>query len=132
MIDGVRITPTGWTLIFDGDCEFCLRQVRFIRRRDRAGRIEAIPFQTADLGAIGVSRQAAEEAMQLVSPAGDVWQGASAARELLKLLPGFAPLAWLFRIPGAMLLAERVYRWIARRRHRFGCDSPACRRGPVA
>ena len=120
-----------WTLIYDGDCEFCRRQVKFIGRRDKHGRIEAVPFQDAELDGLGVSRGGAEEAMHLVSPSGEVYRGAEAAREVLRLLPGLAPAAWLFRTPGAMFVAERVYRWVARRRHRFGCDSPACRRGPA-
>ncbi|NIR42775.1 MAG: DUF393 domain-containing protein [Gemmatimonadetes bacterium] len=118
-----------WVLIYDGDCGFCQRQVRFVERHDTKGRIEAVPFQTAELSRYGIDRQAAEEAMHLVSPAGDVWRGPAAAREVLKLLPRLKPLAWLFYLPGAMFVAERVYRWIARRRHRFGCDSAVCRRG---
>lgn len=100
-----------------------------IERLDRNGRIEAVPLQTADLSGYGVTRQAAEDAMHLVSPQDEVWSGAAAAREVLKRLPWLSPLAWLFYLPGAMLVAERIYRWIARRRHRFGCESAVCRRG---
>lgn len=120
-----------WTLIFDGDCGFCHRQVRFIERWDVGRRIDAVPFQAADLERFGVSRTAAEEAMHLVAPSGAVWRGAEAAREILRLLPRTRRLAWLFRVPGAMYVAGRVYRWVARRRHRLGCDSAVCRRGAV-
>ncbi len=118
-----------WTLIYDGDCRFCRRQVDLISGWDRADRLSAVPFQGTDLGRFGVSREAAEKAMHLVSPSGAVWSGAAAARELARLLPMLRPFAWLFRLPGVMFLAERVYRWIAERRHRFGCDSAVCRRG---
>lgn len=118
-----------YTLVYDGDCEFCRRQVGLIERWDRGHAIDAVPFQTADLQRLGVGRQAAEEAMHLVSPGGHAWRGAAAARQLLTLLPGGRLLAWLFDLPGAMYLAERIYRWIARRRHRLGCGSELCRRG---
>jgi predicted DCC family thiol-disulfide oxidoreductase YuxK len=103
--------------------------VRFVERRDRYRRVEAVPFQKVELEAYGIERRAAEEAMHLVSPEGAVSRGATAARDTLKLLPGLRPVAWLFALPGAMYFAELVYRWVARRRHRFGCDSPVCRRG---
>lgn len=118
-----------WTLIYDGDCGFCRRQVDLVMRWDRADRLTAIPFQSAELERYEVEREAAERAMQLVAPSGVVWSGAAAARELARLLPALWPFAWLFRIPGAMCLAERTYRWIARHRHRLGCESRACRRG---
>ncbi|UCC73573.1 MAG: DUF393 domain-containing protein [Gemmatimonadota bacterium] len=120
-----------WTLIYDGDCDFCRRQVGRVARWDSRGRIEAIPFQDVDLARLGVSRAAAEEAMHLVAPTGSVWHGAEAAREVLRLLPSGRPLVWLFGLPGAMFAAERLYRWIAKRRHRFGCESAVCRRGAV-
>jgi predicted DCC family thiol-disulfide oxidoreductase YuxK len=118
-----------WTLIYDGDCEFCRRQVRMVERWDTQSRIEPVPFQQAELDSYGVSREAVEEAMHLVSPSETVWRGSAAAREILRLLPRGRLLAWLFRLPGAMFMAERAYRWIAKRRHRFGCDSVVCRRG---
>jgi predicted DCC family thiol-disulfide oxidoreductase YuxK len=118
-----------WTLIYDGECEFCRRQVGLVARWDRAGHIEAVPFQRAELERYGVGRDAAEQAMQLVAPSGAVWSGAAAARELSRLLPTLRPFAWLFYVPGATFIAERTYRWVAKHRHRFGCKSRVCRRG---
>jgi predicted DCC family thiol-disulfide oxidoreductase YuxK len=120
-----------WTLIYDGDCQFCRRQVDRLRKIEKRGLVQATPFQTADLARFGIELRAAEEAMHLVAPSGTVWRGAEATRELLRLLPFGRPLVWLLRAPGAMFAAERVYRWLARRRHRFGCDSSVCRRGSV-
>lgn len=116
-------------MIYDGHCQFCRRLVNLISRLDGKDRVTALPFQHADLQRYGVSREAAEQAMQLAAPSGAVWSGAAAARELARLLPALRPLAWAFHVPGTMGLAERVYRWIARRRHRFGCASGVCQRG---
>ncbi|UCF21283.1 MAG: DUF393 domain-containing protein [Gemmatimonadota bacterium] len=121
-----------WILIYDGDCQFCQRQVDLIRRWDVDGRIEPLPFQRADLARLGVERAAAEEAMHLVAPSGQVWRGAEAARALIGLLPRLRGLAWVFRFPGAMGFSEAAYRWVAKRRHRFGCGSSACRRSAQA
>ena len=120
-----------WTLIYDGQCEFCRRQVEVALGLDADRRINAIPFQSADLERFGVSRDAVEEAMHLVAPTGTVWRGAAATREIVRLLPRIRLMAWLFRLPGAMSIAERAYRSIAKRRHHFGCNSSACRRGAV-
>jgi predicted DCC family thiol-disulfide oxidoreductase YuxK len=104
--------------------------VRLVEAWDRQGRIDARPLQSTDLSRFGIAPEAAEEAMHLVAPGGSVWRGAEAAREILGVVPGGRPLAWLFRLPGVLPIAERIYRWIARRRHRFGCSSDVCRRGP--
>jgi predicted DCC family thiol-disulfide oxidoreductase YuxK len=118
-----------WTLIYDGQCDFCRRQVEIALRWDVNRRIDAVPFQAADLGRYGVSRDAAQDAMHVVAPSGTVWRGAAAARELSRLIPRTRLVSWLFAMPGAMIVAERTYRKIARRRHRLGCESAACRRG---
>lgn len=120
-----------WILIYDRDCEFCQRQVQFVERWDADRRIEAVPFGEAELERYGLSQAAAAEAMHLVAPSGAVWRGAAAAREVLRLLPRLRLMVWLFRLPGAMFVAERVYRWVAKRRHHFGCSSAVCRRGGV-
>lgn len=118
-----------WILIYDGDCEFCRRQIRLLERWDVHKRIEHLPFQEADLDRFGLTREAVEEAMHLVAPGGETTRGAQAAREVLGLVPRGRALTWLFRLPGAMPVAEHIYRWVAKRRHRFGCGSEVCRRG---
>jgi predicted DCC family thiol-disulfide oxidoreductase YuxK len=127
--EGVAAGAAKWTLLYDGDCEFCRRQVRLLERWDAERSIEAVPLQEAELGRYGISRPAAEEAMHLIAPSGRMWRGAEAVREILRLLPRARALAPLFRLPGVTPLAERVYRWVAKRRHRFGCSSAVCRRG---
>lgn len=118
-----------WTLIYDGDCEFCRLQIDRLIRWDTRGRIDPIPFQRADLDCYGIDSADAAEAMYAVSPTCGVFRGAAAAREVFRLLPRARPLAWLLRLPGAMSVAESAYRWLAKRRHRFGCSSESCRRG---
>lgn len=67
--------------------------------------------------------------MQLVGPDGSVRAGARAAPVILRLLPLGRPLAWLFAVPGVPWVAQRVYRVVARNRHRLGCGSAVCARG---
>jgi predicted DCC family thiol-disulfide oxidoreductase YuxK len=90
-----------------------------------------VPFQDAHAlaGLPAIPRSALEQAMHLVSPEGLVLPGAAAAPALLRLLPGGALLAPLFRLPGVGWSADRVYRIIARNRHRLGCGSATCTRG---
>ena len=70
-----------------------------------------------------IPRADLEEAMHLVSPDRQVLKGAAALPALLRMMPGGAPLAWLYRLPGAPWLAARVYRLVAGNRHRLGCDT---------
>ncbi len=67
-----------------------------------------------------------ERAMHLVRPDSTVFEGANAVREILRYTAwGWLPRA-LFRLPGAMLLADRVYAWVALRRQRIGCGGEHC------
>ncbi|TMA64884.1 MAG: DUF393 domain-containing protein [Deltaproteobacteria bacterium] len=113
------------TLIYDGSCGFCRRWVERVRRWDRGGRLEMVPYQAADLESRfpGVSQADCVERIHLVDERGAVYRGAAAGREVLWRLPGGALWTLPFRIPGGLRVAERVYVWIA---HRWG---PLGRRG---
>jgi predicted DCC family thiol-disulfide oxidoreductase YuxK len=117
-----------WTLIFDGDCAFCRRSIELLRRWDKDGRLSFVPFQ--DSGALAtlpkIPRAELEEAMHLVAPDRGVLKGALALPAILRLVPGGGPLALLCRVPGVPGLLARVYRQIARSRHRLGCGSSTC------
>lgn len=117
-------------LIYDGDCAFCRRWVERIRRWDPGHGIDTVPFQdTARVASFRIPQTDLHAAMHLVLPDGRVFAGAEAAPEILRLLPGKHWLAWGFRVPGVLWIATRVYRWIAKRRHRLSCGSGVCPRG---
>ena len=110
-----RKTPT---LIYDGECGFCRQAVELIRRWDREQVLRFVPFQDgAAVARFAIGLPALAAAMHLVLPDGRVYAGADAAPEVLRLMPGKRWLAPLFRVPGVLPLARRVYAWIAARRH---------------
>lgn len=115
-------------LIFDGDCGFCRAWVARLKRWDKASRLRFLPFQDPDAGRFGIPAAELARAMHLVLPDGRVLRGADAAPEVLKLLRAGWLLYWIYAVPGVPPLSRAVYRWVARRRHRFACGSAACRR----
>ena len=105
------------TLIYDGECGVCRKAVELLRRWDREHELRFVPFQdSVAVARFGIALPALAAAMHLVSPDGRVYPGADAIPELLRLFPGKRWLAPLFRIPGVLPLARRVYAWIAVRR----------------
>ncbi|HKU59973.1 MAG TPA: DUF393 domain-containing protein [Gemmatimonadales bacterium] len=110
-------------LLFDGQCGFCRQWVARLRRWDRRGAIQTLPgAERATLpGLPPIPDASLDRAMQFVTPEGRVFAGARALPALLPYLPGGRLLASLFRIPGVLPIADRLYAWISARRHRFGC-----------
>jgi predicted DCC family thiol-disulfide oxidoreductase YuxK len=112
-----------WTVVYDGQCKVCGRLVTLLRKWDRRGEIEIVPFQnTTVLDRFPwIPAGAYAEAMQLVGPGGRTWQGGYAIEQLLEILPLGGMLGWVFQVPGFGRLFNRFYRWFARNRYRFGC-----------
>lgn len=103
-------------LIYDDRCDFCRRWVARLARWDRRQRIVLVSLWDQEAPALsGRPRAALREAIHVVRSDGAVFAGAAAAREAVGLLPGGAIVRWAARVPGVMPLAERAYRWIARR-----------------
>ncbi len=118
-----------YTLLYDGDCRFCVRSADLVASWDRGGVVEVVPFQRS--GARErfpwISDAALHEAMQLVGPGGETWAGAAAAERLVRVLPGGRPLGCLFALPFARPFADRAYRLVARNRARLGCGDHCAR-----
>ena len=112
-----------WTLVYDGHCEVCGRLVRRLERWDRRQQIEAVPSQNPCVPARfpWIPAEAYADAMQLIGPGGRTTQGAEAIEELLGILPRGWMLGWIFKLPFVGWVADKLYRWFARNRHRFGC-----------
>jgi predicted DCC family thiol-disulfide oxidoreductase YuxK len=103
-------------VVYDGNCGFCRRWVERLRRWDREGRLEFLPLQDADAPVVtGVGRGVLEQAAHVVLPSGQVVAGAAALRALCPFLSGGSVPFHLLGLPGVLPVAERLYRWIARR-----------------
>ncbi|MCX5207189.1 DUF393 domain-containing protein [Streptomyces sp. NBC_00237] len=118
--------PNQPVLVYDGDCAFCTTSVQFAERRLRP-RCASVPWQFADLEALGVTRQRAEHEVLWVTPAGAVHGGAQAvAKVLLSAGRGWAVLGALLTLPLVRLLAHGSYRLVANNRERMPGGTPAC------
>ena len=116
------------TLIFDGACGFCQRMVEDLSRRDTAGRLAFVPLSDPSVAARwpALDPAALSNAMHLVLPDGRVLAGADALPEILRRLPRWRRVAWIFSLPGALPFARRAYALVARNRHRLGCRTSSC------
>ncbi len=115
------------TLIYDGECAFCLRWVDRFRRWTPEGAVRFLSLAEEEAPRLaGRTRDQLLEAMHLVTPAGDVFAGAAAVREVLVHVPWGRFPRMAFRLPGGMFVANRVYRWVAARRRNIGCGGEHC------
>jgi len=125
----------GWqiTVLYDGDCPLCTREIEMLRRRDPAGRdarfvdISAPGF---DAFRYGTTHEALMARIHGVLPDGTRVEGMEVFRRVYRAVGlGWlvAPTGW----PGLRPLFDAAYRWFARNRLRItgrgdGCDARAC------
>ncbi|MBI3890945.1 MAG: DUF393 domain-containing protein [Candidatus Wallbacteria bacterium] len=120
--------PAPNELLYDGDCGFCTRCVRVLAAWDRYGAIRMVPFQAPEglSGHPDLAFEDVQKAMQFYDATGKRWAGSEAFREIARLMPLGAPVAFLLGLPIIRQLAALAYGWIARNRYRLGCNSSGC------
>ncbi|MFM8645585.1 MAG: thiol-disulfide oxidoreductase DCC family protein [Actinomycetota bacterium] len=113
-------TLTTPTLVYDGDCAFCMACVRFVTRRTTKP-LTTVAYQTADLAALGLTREQCADAVQWVS--GSTRQSAHIAVAAALRHARFPwPLAgFVISVPVARNIASLVYQRVAARRR---CAAP--------
>jgi predicted DCC family thiol-disulfide oxidoreductase YuxK len=115
-------------LLFDGKCGFCTRSVLWVLRR-LARPVDMVPYQNADLAALGVTREQARRAAWWVEAGLEPERGHRAiARSLEACRGGWPWLGRLLRLPPVSWLAAGGYVLIARYRRYLPGTTPACRR----
>ncbi len=118
-------------LVYDGDCAFCTTCVRWAERYPRqtlaSGGWTAVPFQFADLAALGVTEEQAQHEVVWVTPAGVRYGGAQAVARLLMRSGGlYAYLGGLLALAPVRPVAAAVYWLVAKNRQRMPGGTPAC------
>ena len=107
---------------------------RWVRRRDRAGRVLVIANQKPGvLDRYGISREEADRAAWTIDRGGKRLGGAAAVNRALGVLGGpWRVVGAAYRLPVVGGAEEAFYRWFASRRSRFKrfgvtpeCDDPS-------
>ena len=111
------------TLLFDGGCPLCVREVRFLRGRDRHQRIAFVDIDAPDYDPTayaGISYRTAMGRIHAFNSNGDVLQDIAVFREAYRLIGLgwlYAPTRWPFVAP----LANLAYGFWASRRLQWTC-----------
>ena len=130
--DSRAINPE-FTIFFDGDCPFCVREVQWLLRRSRGGRLAAIDIATPefDAAAFGGSPESFMARIHGRRADGTMIDGMQVFREAYAAVG----LGWLVAPTGWPILRPLFdvgYRWFARNRVRLGrifgrrCEDGRC------
>ena len=115
--------------LYDGDCRFCARSVAWLSARTD-GSVIFIPWQRADIDALGVSSADLEKQAVLVTADGRRFDGHLAFGESLRRSPQRDTnlLGRLILEQPTREVSRWVYGWVAKNRHRLGgpaaCSMP--------
>jgi predicted DCC family thiol-disulfide oxidoreductase YuxK len=104
------VTTTKPTVIFDGECDFCIASLRWVQKK---AVVEAISFHDAPLPAYGLTKEQCSKEV-IVLAAGEKYAGAAAISYLLALR-GNRITSEIIR--GLGPLSRSAYRWIAGHRN---------------
>ncbi len=127
-----RYLPGADVVIYDGECQFCCRQVARLSNWDGGGRLAFVSLHdpAAQQYCSNLSRDQLLEQMYVVDSQGRQYGGAAAFRYLSLRLPRLWPLAPFMYLPFCLPLWQWLYRQVAKRRYLWNkteCEDGACR-----
>jgi len=105
-------------VVYDGDCPYCRRQMAWVQARDREAQFEFIASRTPGLlqRFPVLTGQDFNTGLRFLGRGGSVSVAADAVYQIVRRLPGWRWLAWLYRVPILHFLARKTYGWIAAHR----------------
>ena len=111
------------TLIYDGECSFCIRWVGLLKDVTK-DRVEYLASKEAFERFPQIPNEGYERSIQWIDPKGNVFEGAEALFRTFVWSPGMAWPLWIYQnIPGFTLFAEWAYQTVAKNRKIFGTIS---------
>jgi len=118
------------TVLYDGDCRFCIARVAEIKAWDTSNSMEYIPRQdtSCDERFPALTGLPLDDGIVFIATDGHMSVAADAMYEIARLLPPTRGFAWLYQVPILKQLAQIGYRIIAANRKRLGktCEGDIC------
>ena len=107
-------------VFYDGDCPLCMREIRMLKRRDRAGAIQFTDIADVgfDAAAYGTTRAALMARIHGRRADGTWIEGVEVFRQLYSAI-GFRKLVAISRLPGISHLLRLGYSMFAKHRLRL-------------
>ena len=121
--------PSRPSMLFDGGCPLCRREVAHYQRLDRhrqAVNWVDIRQDQQLLDSHGISLSKAMQRLHVITAEGRVVDGAAAFVVIWQALPYYRWLASFSRLPGVVALMEFGYRHFARWRYQRRCREGVC------
>ena len=109
------MTKAKLTLLFDGGCPLCLREVKFLRSRDTHENISFIDIDSPDYQPdlfSGISYKDAMGRMHAINESGEILKDVAVFREAYRLIG----LGWIYaptNLPILGSLTDQVYKLLA-------------------
>ncbi|MEW6298203.1 MAG: DCC1-like thiol-disulfide oxidoreductase family protein [Thermodesulfobacteriota bacterium] len=111
------MAPQYW-LFWDGSCGLCRRTVAWVKRRDTANKIRAVPYQEAPRPPMTDElAHRCERAVHVLTPQGELLAAGRASLCVLGLI-GYPCLARVWSVPPLVWFVEFGY-WLVARNRRF-------------
>ena len=106
-------------LVYDGDCAFCRIWIEYFKYLT-GDRVVYVSYQRVSERYPELKPDQNKKSVQLITPEGQIYEGAEAVFRVLKSAPGKGWLLWLYNsIPGFSYVSELFYRLIAKHRGLF-------------
>jgi predicted DCC family thiol-disulfide oxidoreductase YuxK len=108
------------TLIYDGDCNFCIRCVERLKIITK-GKVECLPFQSSRERFSEILIGDCERSIHWIDINGNVFGGAEAIFRTLACVSEKAWMLWIYKnVPGFALVAESIYQIVSKNRKFLG------------
>jgi predicted DCC family thiol-disulfide oxidoreductase YuxK len=117
MVTGLPLAQT-LTVLYDRDCGICTATARALVRLDARGSLVFQPLQLWQ-SPNGPSRTELERVLHVVDDRGRWSSGGAAMLEIARRVPALRAVAVTARIPGATVVLELTYRFVADHRHQL-------------
>ena len=108
------------TLIYDGDCKFCIRCVEWLKKITK-GKVECLSFQSSRERFPEILIGDCERSIHWIDLSGNVFEGAEA---IFRTLACVSDKEWMLRIyknvPGVALVSEFIYQVVSKNRKILG------------